>query len=392
MSGITLFSLIDVTSHMMTILEGCPLHNEPNTKPEEYIKSVLEFITDKKCSDLKLTSGYTPFCKYEGNWRPIDGPVLEHREIVEIYNYIKGRRSADASLEQSKPDDFSYQFQNSESKRGYYFRVNATGVRPTKDESSAIDLIFRVIPGVPPDLDSQKLDRTLKKALIPDKGLVLVVGATGSGKTTLLGSIVREICTTRYCNGYSYEDPPEYDYSEIPGLKMPVLQSEVHKHISEFKDAGSNILRRSPDMGIFGEVRDLESIRNLSIVASYGHLVYATVHASSVAHAINRLVGEFDAAERHARLTDFVMQTRLIVYQELIKKKDGRRVAFRSYVVLSDKDREELSLSSLEELPDQIRKLQSKRGTGIESGLRHLVTEGDLTESDYDIHLKRLSR
>jgi twitching motility protein PilT len=184
--------------------------------------------------------------------------------------------------------------------------------------------VFRIIPEKVPTFDELSLPSVLKSLLVLANGLILVTGPAGSGKSTTLAAMIDYNNTIRACNIITIEDPIEYIHTS---KKSAINQLQVHRDTLQFASALRASLRQDPNVILLGELRDLETIRLALTAAETGHLVMATLHATSAPLAISRIVDVFPNAEKN-RVRDLLAETiQGICCQTLVKKMDGGRVA-----------------------------------------------------------------
>ncbi len=357
----------------------------PASVDKNTVRDLLFWVGVNKINNLKIKSDYRLFIEKGRGFYPLDQRPLRYAEVREMYNGLKERESADTALKQGVVDDFQFYLPPTEDGSTYGFRVCATGCRPYSQSKDGMEMMLRVIPGAPPTLAWNKLQKPLEKALTTMGGLIIVGGSVNSGKTTLLGGVLRHLSTTTNFNGYTIEDPAEYDFGEIEDIIVPITQIEVGTNIKDFNEALRMLLRKSPHYAMYGESRDTESIRHMAIAAETGMTVYTTVHTNKAKEAIPRMIRDFPQEAQESMKNAFVAQTRCIVYQRLLSRPDRSLTAAREYVVLTDKDRVLLSKSPVSDIPDIIHDLQIKRKTDYISGLDYLLSIGEIDRNLYEI-------
>jgi twitching motility protein PilT len=184
--------------------------------------------------------------------------------------------------------------------------------------------VIRIIPEKVPTFEELSLPSVLKSLLMLANGLILVTGPAGSGKSTTLAAMIDYINNIRACNIITIEDPIEYIHTS---KKSAINQLQVHRDTLQFSAALRASLRQDPNVILLGELRDLETIRLALTAAETGHLVMATLHATSAPLAVNRIVDVFPNAEKN-RVRDLLAETiQGICCQTLVKKMDGGRIA-----------------------------------------------------------------
>jgi len=283
------------------------------------ISELLAFSVKNKASDLHLSAGLPPMIRVHGDVRRINLPPLEHKDVHGmIYDIMNDsqRKQYDENLE----CDFSFDLPGLAR-----FRVNAFN----QDRGAAA--VLRTIPSRVLSLEELQCPRVFADFSEKPRGLVLVTGPTGSGKSTTLAAMVDHVNNNLYGHVLTIEDPIEFVHES---RKCVINQREVGPHTLSFANALRSALREDPDIVLVGELRDLETIRLALTAAETGHLVFGTLHTSSAAKTIDRIVDVFPAAEKEmvrAMLSESVVA---VISQTLLKLKDGSgRVAAHEIMV-----------------------------------------------------------
>ncbi len=283
------------------------------------ISELLAFSVKNKASDLHLSAGLPPLIRVHGDVRRINLPPLEHKDVHGmIYDIMNDsqRKQYDENLE----CDFSFDLPGLAR-----FRVNAFN----QDRGAAA--VLRTIPSRVLSLEELQAPRVFADFASKPRGLVLVTGPTGSGKSTTLAAMVDHVNNNLYGHVLTIEDPIEFVHES---RKCVINQREVGPHTLSFANALRSALREDPDIVLVGELRDLETIRLALTAAETGHLVFGTLHTSSAAKTIDRIVDVFPAAEKEmvrAMLSESVVA---VISQTLLKVKDGNgRVAAHEIMV-----------------------------------------------------------
>lgn len=305
------------------------------------LRELLRWASEREASDVLLCSNRPVHINRYGEYLPVAGRRIATWELSNVIDAIY-MRSAGARLIGGEDLDFSYEFRLNRHQR-LRFRANAVAIAGGGAERG-IALTLRALPSQVPEPEDIDLPRKLL-ALIDDsrQGLILVTGATGSGKSTLLAACLSHTLRTppgRYI--VSYEAPIEFDLTQVPDTVGVVAQSEVPRDLPSFSRAIRNALRRAPDIILIGEARDRETLAGVVRAGQTGHLVYTTVHTNSVASTIPRMVDEFPLEERHAMTVKLIDSTRLIIYQRLVPRKQGGRIALREYLAFTPELRDRL--------------------------------------------------
>ncbi|HMV06164.1 MAG TPA: type IV pilus twitching motility protein PilT [Accumulibacter sp.] len=283
------------------------------------ITELLAFSVKNKASDLHLSSGLPPMIRVNGDVRRINLPAMEHKDVHSmVYDIMSDaqRKHYEDSLE----CDFSFEIPNLAR-----FRVNAFV------QNRGAGAVFRTIPSKVLTLEELNCPRIFKDISEYPRGIVLVTGPTGSGKSTTLAAMVNHVNETAYGHILTVEDPIEFVHQP---KKCLINQREVGPHTMSFQNALRSALREDPDVILVGEMRDLETIRLALTGAETGHLVFGTLHTSSAAKTIDRIIDVFPAAEKEMVRAMLSESLRAVIAQTLLKTKDGQgRVAAHEILI-----------------------------------------------------------
>jgi twitching motility protein PilT len=272
------------------------------------ISELLAFSVKNKASDLHLSAGLPPMIRVHGDVRRINVPPLEHRDVHGmIYDIMNdGQRKA---YEESLECDFSFAIPGLAR-----FRVNAFN----QDRGAAA--VLRTIPSKVLTLEQLNAPKIFADLAMKPRGLVLVTGPTGSGKSTTLAAMINHLNESEYGHILTVEDPIEFVHES---KKCLINQREVGPHTMSFQNALRSALREDPDAILVGELRDLETIRLAMTAAETGHLVFGTLHTSSAAKTIDRIVDVFPAEEKEMIRAMLSESLQAVISQTLLKTKDG---------------------------------------------------------------------
>jgi len=283
------------------------------------IADLLTFVVKNKASDLHLSAGLSPMIRVNGELRRVNLPIINHDDMRKMIYTIMSedqRRFYEENLE----CDFSFSIAQIARFRTSVF-VQQRG----------IGAVFRVIPSDILSLEALKAPDIFKEIALQPRGLVLVTGATGSGKSTTLAAMVNYINENIRGHILTVEDPIEFVYEP---KKCLITQREVGPHTFSFANALRSALREDPDIILIGEMRDLETIRLALTAAETGHLVFGTLHTSSAAKTVDRIVEVFPGDEKEMMRSLLSESLRAVISQTLLKTKDGAgRVAAHEVMI-----------------------------------------------------------
>ncbi|MDT0496699.1 type IV pilus twitching motility protein PilT [Algiphilus sp. W345] len=276
------------------------------------IAQLLSFAVKQGASDLHLSAGVEPMIRVDGDVKRINLPPMEHKQVHGmIYDIMNDKQRKD--YDEFFETDFSFEIPGLAR-----FRVNAF------TQARGAGAVFRTIPSKIMSLEDLKCPPIFKDIAKFPRGVVLVTGPTGSGKSTTLAAIVDHINENDYGHILTIEDPIEFVHQS---KKCLINQREVHRDTLGFNEALRSALREDPDVVLVGEMRDLETIRLALTAAETGHLVFGTLHTSSAAKTVDRVVDVFPAAEKDMVRAMLSESLRAVISQTLLKKTGGGRVA-----------------------------------------------------------------
>ena len=282
------------------------------------ITELLAFSAKQGASDLHLSSGLPPMIRVDGDVRRINLPAMDHKQVhALIYDIMNDKQRKD--FEEFLETDFSFEVPGVAR-----FRVNAF------NQNRGAGAVFRTIPSKVLTMEDLGMGEVFRKITDVPRGLVLVTGPTGSGKSTTLAAMLDYLNNTKYHHILTIEDPIEFVHES---KKCLVNQREVHRDTLGFSEALRSALREDPDIILVGEMRDLETIRLALTAAETGHLVFGTLHTTSAAKTIDRVVDVFPAEEKSMVRSMLSESLQAVISQTLLKKVGGGRVAAHEIMI-----------------------------------------------------------
>jgi len=332
------------------------------------LSELFDELYARKGSDVHIAPGYPPTLRVRG-------------ELVSIGHHRLTAEEADAMLLPLLQDhhrrvfdatgdlDWAYQYDTRGRFRVSYFR-----------KTTGVGGVFRSIPSHISTLDELEVPRGVRKLVEVRTGLVLVTGPTGSGKTTTLAAMIDQVNRTRAVRVLTIEDPIEFVHKSRKAL---VTHKEIGHHVPSFPEAIRSAARENPDVILVGELRDSETMKAALQLASFGILVFASVHTNSAAATIDRYVNAF-SADQQPQIRGLLAESLSgIIAQQLVRRADGNgRIAVHEILFSS------IALSGLirEAKPQQIPSLMQ---AGLADGMQPMdwaieraVVSGAITAQD----------
>jgi twitching motility protein PilT len=331
------------------------------------IAELLTFSVKNGASDLHLSAGLPPMIRVDGDVRKINVPALDHRTVHGlVYDIMNDKQRKD--FEEFLETDFSFEIP--ELAR---FRVNAF------NQNRGAGAVFRTIPSDILSLEDLGTPSIFKKIADNPRGLVLVTGPTGSGKSTTLAAMIDYINNKSYAHILTIEDPIEFVHES---KKCLINQREVHRDTHGFNEALRSALREDPDIILVGELRDLETIRLALTAAETGHLVFGTLHTSSAAKTIDRIIDVFPAAEKTMVRSMLSESLRSVIAQTLMKKIGGGRIAGWEIMIGTPAIRNLIREDKVAQMYSSIQTGQAHGMITMDQYLQDLVSRGVVTIQD----------
>ncbi len=331
------------------------------------IAELLAFSVKHNASDLHLSAGLPPMIRVDGDIRRINVPALEHKVVhALVYDIMNDKQRKD--YEEFLETDFSFEIPGLAR-----FRVNAF------NQARGASAVFRTIPSKVLTLEDLGCPQTFKEIVDVPRGLVLVTGPTGSGKSTTLAAMMDYKNDTDYSHILTIEDPIEFVHSS---KKCLINQREVHRDTLGFAEALRSALREDPDIILVGELRDLETIRLALTAAETGHLVFGTLHTSSAAKTIDRIIDVFPAGEKSMVRSMLSESLRSVIAQTLLKKIGGGRVAAWEIMVGTPAIRNLIREDKVAQMYSAIQTGQAHGMQTMDQALKELVQRGIVSRVD----------
>ncbi len=331
------------------------------------IAELLAFSVKHNASDLHLSAGLPPMIRVDGDIRRINVPALEHKVVhALVYDIMNDKQRKD--FEEFLENDFSFEIPGLAR-----FRVNAF------NQARGASAVFRTIPSKVLTLDDLGCPPIFKEIVDVPRGLVLVTGPTGSGKSTTLAAMMDYKNDNDYSHILTIEDPIEFVHSS---KKCLINQREVHRDTLGFAEALRSALREDPDIILVGELRDLETIRLALTAAETGHLVFDTLHTSSAAKTIDRIIDVFPAGEKSMVRSMLSESLRAVIAQTLLKKIGGGRVAGWEIMIGTPAIRNLIREDKVAQMYSAIQTGQAAGMTTMDQALKELVQRGVVSRLD----------
>jgi twitching motility protein PilT len=365
-------------------IEGFAAPVRPSAPPAAPpdMATLLLFTKEAGGSDLHLSAGAPPMIRVHGEMRRLtlpggaDAPALSSEEIrVLLFDLLTDAQKS--RLEGEKELDLSLTIGKETRFRGNVFF-----------QDRGLGGVFRVIPTVIKSCDELGLPPLIKGLADLEKGLVLCTGPTGSGKSTTLAALIDRVNSTRRGHILTIEDPIEFVHR--PKSCM-VNQREVGGNTHSFAKALKSALREDPDVILVGELRDLETIALAITAAETGHLVFGTLHTSSAAKTVDRLINVFPAGEQGQIRSMLADSLQAVIAQVLLPKKGGKgRAAAQEILVASTGVRSLIREGKTYQIPSAIQTGTKYGMQSLEQSLSKLSASGVIDPAEAERQLAAL--
>jgi twitching motility protein PilT len=331
------------------------------------IAQLLAFGVKQGASDLHLSAGLPPMIRVDGDIRRINVPEMDHKQVHDmIYDIMSDKQRKD--YEEYLETDFSFEIPGLAR-----FRVNAF------NHNRGAGGVFRTIPSKILSLEDLNAPKIFQEISEYPRGIVLVTGPTGSGKSTTLAAMVDYKNDSEYGHILTVEDPIEFVHES---KKCLVNQREVHRDTLGFNEALRSALREDPDTILVGEMRDLETIRLALSAAETGHLVFGTLHTSSAAKTIDRIVDVFPAAEKAMVRSMLSESLKAVISQTLMKKIGGGRIAAHEIMIGTPAIRNLIREDKVAQMYSAIQTGQNVGMQTLDQNLKTLLASGVVAKDE----------
>ena len=317
--------------------------------PRAAMDQLLNYMLDKKASDLHVSSDTTPIIRVDGDMTPIEGhPPLSASRLKDMLFSIASEKNREQWLS-IKDTDFAYETPRAR------FRVNVF------EDRKGIGSVMRQIPNTIRTAQEMGLPQAVLDLCFLNKGLVVVTGPTGSGKSTTLASMIDHINRNRDDHIITIEDPIEFVH---PNRRCLVNQREIGVHTGSFKHALRAALREDPDIVLVGEMRDLETIAIAIETAETGHLVFGTLHTNTAPSTVDRIIDQFPA-DRQEQIRMMLSESlKGVITQTLCKKIGGGRVAAMEILIATSSVANLIREGKTFQIPSM---MQTGKGVGMQT-------------------------
>ncbi|WP_249975218.1 type IV pilus twitching motility protein PilT [Vreelandella olivaria] len=337
------------------------------------ITELLAFSAKQNASDLHLSAGLPPMIRVDGDIRRLNVPAMNNSDVCRlIYDIMNDRQRQD--YEEHLEADFSFEVPGVAR-----FRVNAF------NQARGAGAVFRTIPSQVLSMQVLELGDVFERIAMLPRGLVLVTGPTGSGKSTTLAAMIDYINDHRFEHILTIEDPIEFVHTSKRCL---INQREVHRDTHSFASALRSALREDPDVILVGELRDLETIRLALTAAETGHLVFGTLHTTSAAKTIDRIIDVFPGEEKSMVRSMLSESLQAVISQTLLKRQGGGRVAAHEILIATAAVRNLIREDKVAQIYSAIQTGGNLGMQTLNASLAQLVNEGVISLEDAQARAK----
>ncbi|MEN8147421.1 MAG: PilT/PilU family type 4a pilus ATPase [Campylobacterota bacterium] len=337
----------------------------------EILNTFLKKLIEKDGTDLHVKSNSVIRARLKGTMMPLSVEPLENRHVETIVEHLMGK-DMDEFVRQFAYDTIYILDEK------HRFRVNLY------HQLKGLSIVFRAIPHQIRSFEQLNLPSALSKVSQLQRGLVLVTGTTGSGKSTTLASIIEDINRTSHRHIVTIEDPIEYVYDDN---KSVIEQRGIGQHAADFSSALRSSMREDPDIIIVGEMRDLDTARNVLQAVNTGHLVFTTLHTLDARETIDRLLAIFPKEEQERVRMDLASNLEVVISQRMLRDMDEEMIPAVELMFKSPRTSYLISASRDTELLDAMHHDQNSSGSmPFDISLFHLALKGKISEETAFMH------
>lgn len=332
------------------------------------IDALFKILKDKSGSDLHLSPGNPPLIRRSGELETIMNQVLTNEQNKTLLYEIMTEAQR-KTYETTRDVDFAYEVPELKAR----FRANIFMGR------LGMSAVFRLIPAEILTAEQLGLSPAVLNFTEFKKGLVLVTGPTGSGKSTTLAAMIDHINRTRKEHILTVEDPIEFVHASQQSL---INQREVGRHTRSFATALKAALREDPDVILVGEMRDLETIELAITAAETGHLVFGTLHTSSAAKTVDRIINVFPTNQQEQVRTMLGESLKGVIAQNLLRTVDGKRCAALEILAVTPAVSNLVREGKTFQIPSVIQTGKSHGMMLMDQAIQDLLTAGKITQEE----------
>ncbi len=340
------------------------------------LQSYFEFAIKKNASDIHLISGESPALRIDGELKQIKSDPLPAKDLETAIFGILSKEQKE-KYQENLELDVAHQVGETR------FRINI------HQQEGKIAIAARLIPKDIPTPEELRFEEPLVEFTNLLDGLVLVVGPTGSGKSTTIASMIQEINKTRKAHIVTIEDPIEFMFENEKSL---IEQREVGSDTHTFASALKHVLRQDPDIILVGEMRDPETIATVLTAAETGHLVFSTLHTSSAAESVERIVDVFEGAKQKQILTQLSAVLRGVVAQQLIPGIDGKRIVAREILINTSAVANLIRENNIQQIPSSMQTSAKEGMQTFDTSLKQLLKEELIDEKTVEARTGRMKK
>ncbi len=332
------------------------------------IDAFFKLVNEQKASDLHLVSGQQPVLRVRGDLERIKYRVLDDDELRSMLYEITPEEKI-KTFEETGDLDFAYEIPGLARYRANFFM-----------QKNGIGAVFREIPSEILSVEQLGLPAVVSRLALLPRGMVVVTGPTGSGKSTTLAAIVDEANRKRKDHIITIEDPIEFVHQSKSCI---VNHREVSTHTRNFSSALRAALREDPDIILVGEMRDIETIRLAIEAAATGHLVFSTLHTTSAAKTVDRMIEVFPVGEQPQIRSTLADGIRAVVSQALFKRVDVKgRVAVLEILIATHAVRAMIREAKTHQIPSALQTGKKYGMQTLDDAIATLLKAGKISPTE----------